>query len=298
VVYSTSEVAVEGEPAPLVIAVATAESFERSSARIALTERGYRFACVALVPRRFPDGRVTIQKCGGPWSLRINRWQRVWCPSKRVRLTATGKVDRKRGAEGSYQAGRLMGRSTSVVPVRRTPDSSVRLECPIVRVQPIPAEGITHLEASRRSHRQTHHAVHAERPPLNKRIDLLRRFRTAPQNPSASQGAADAGSADQPTQTTPSPVACSGHGHAAHRPGIGRPWLAGTGRDLPPRAAGGARTGGGMTTGVACPGCGIHLVGDPGQQCTTCQLQAGPGPRACALASLPAGDRRRGDHPG
>jgi len=32
-----------------------------------------------------------------------------------------------------------------------------------------------------------------------------------------------------------------------------------------------------MTTGVACPGCGIHLVGDPGQQCTTCQLQAGPG---------------------
>ena len=32
-----------------------------------------------------------------------------------------------------------------------------------------------------------------------------------------------------------------------------------------------------MTTGVACPGCGIHLVGGTGQQCTTCQLRAGPG---------------------
>ena len=32
-----------------------------------------------------------------------------------------------------------------------------------------------------------------------------------------------------------------------------------------------------MTTGVACPGCGIHLVGGLVQQCTTCQLQAGPG---------------------
>lgn len=31
-----------------------------------------------------------------------------------------------------------------------------------------------------------------------------------------------------------------------------------------------------MTTGVACPGCGIHLVGGRGQQCITCQLQAGP----------------------
>jgi hypothetical protein len=32
-----------------------------------------------------------------------------------------------------------------------------------------------------------------------------------------------------------------------------------------------------MTTGVACPGCGIHLVGGPRQWCYTCQLQAGPG---------------------
>ena len=32
-----------------------------------------------------------------------------------------------------------------------------------------------------------------------------------------------------------------------------------------------------MTTGVSCPGCGIYLVGNPGQQCVTCQLQAGPG---------------------
>ena len=32
-----------------------------------------------------------------------------------------------------------------------------------------------------------------------------------------------------------------------------------------------------MTTGVACPGCGVHLVGDPDQPCITCQLQAGPG---------------------
>ena len=32
-----------------------------------------------------------------------------------------------------------------------------------------------------------------------------------------------------------------------------------------------------MTSGVACPGCGIHLVGDPRQRCYTCQLQAGPG---------------------
>jgi len=31
-----------------------------------------------------------------------------------------------------------------------------------------------------------------------------------------------------------------------------------------------------MTTGVACPGCGIHLVGDTSQRCYTCQLQAGP----------------------
>jgi hypothetical protein len=34
-----------------------------------------------------------------------------------------------------------------------------------------------------------------------------------------------------------------------------------------------------MTTGVACPGCSIHIVSDPGQQCYTCQLQADPGLR-------------------
>ena len=32
-----------------------------------------------------------------------------------------------------------------------------------------------------------------------------------------------------------------------------------------------------MTTGVACPGCGIHLIGSRDQRCYTCQLQAGPG---------------------
>jgi hypothetical protein len=37
-----------------------------------------------------------------------------------------------------------------------------------------------------------------------------------------------------------------------------------------------------MTTGVACPGCRIHLAGDPGQQCYTCQLQAA---RACDAGS-------------
>jgi hypothetical protein len=35
--------------------------------------------------------------------------------------------------------------------------------------------------------------------------------------------------------------------------------------------------GGRMTTGVACPSRGIHLVGDPRQPCYTCQLQAAPG---------------------
>ena len=32
-----------------------------------------------------------------------------------------------------------------------------------------------------------------------------------------------------------------------------------------------------MTTGVACPGCGIHLVGSRDQRCYKCQLQAAPG---------------------
>jgi hypothetical protein len=32
-----------------------------------------------------------------------------------------------------------------------------------------------------------------------------------------------------------------------------------------------------MTTGVACPGCGIHLVGSRDRRCYTCQLQATPG---------------------
>jgi hypothetical protein len=32
-----------------------------------------------------------------------------------------------------------------------------------------------------------------------------------------------------------------------------------------------------MTTGVACPGCGMHLVGDRIQLCYKCQLQAAPG---------------------